>query len=236
MCGSCGPRSAEDWASPLLASLSSRRAAGSVVSAACARPARIRAVPGGWTVHRPTGAVVVVATLTELVDTVTPSADAAVDPVAAPAVDVTGLPHRLPVTLAHGAGAMPAIDSRAYGWQQRLMARRSPVTLLSPDDPEQTLRQLLRDPLRRHVRVADLLSPSLPGWGPPRQPLPDLPEEVPAAHLAWLTALLAVRLRGQTAGNRTRTTLAVDGHALTLDALGRQVLGLSLEPSCTPPM
>ena len=225
MCGGCGARSEVDWAAPFLGSVSARSAAARVVVAAAGRPVDVRAAAGGWTVRRPTGASAVVGTLTALVGTVGPRADAEVGLPVVPGACLPGPDRRRPVVLVHGAARGQQVDAGTTGWAERLMTGRSCV-VAAPGDPEPVLSALLADPLRRHVRVTGVQSATLPGWCSLVGPLPGVPATVVPAQVPSLVALLAVRLAGRPAGERTRTRVDVGGPAVVLDALGPAVLGL----------
>ncbi|GAB3192741.1 hypothetical protein GCM10027261_06240 [Geodermatophilus arenarius] len=225
MCGACGPGPAEDWASPVLGSPAARSAAAAVVGAAAPRGVRVRAVPGGWTVARPTGGTTVAGTLTRLVEAAAadPGAEVDLPPAAGAHVPVGG---RRPVTLVHGDAVPGAVDTRDVAWPHRVTGARAPVVLTARERPEEVLDLLLADPLRRSVRVAGLESATLAGWRGPAARLPGVPAAVPRDRVPALAALLALRLAGRGPHERTRTRVAVDGTPLTLDALGRRVLAL----------
>jgi hypothetical protein len=225
VCGGCGARSEVDWAAPFLGSVSARSAAARVVVAAAGRPVDVRAAAGGWTVRRPTGASAVVGTLTALVGAVGPRADAEVGLPVVPGACLPGPDRRRPVVLVHGAARGQQVDAGTTGWAERLMTGRSCV-VAAPGDPEPVLSALLADPLRRHVRVTGVQSATLPGWCSLVGPLPGVPATVVPAQVPSLVALLAVRLAGRPAGERTRTRVDVGGPAVVLDALGPAVLGL----------
>ncbi len=227
MCGGCGARSGADWAAPFLGSTSARSAAARVVVAAAGRPVAVRAAVGGWTVRRPTGASAVVGTLTALVGAVGPRADAEVGLPAVPGASLPRPDRRRPVRLVHGAARGDVVDAGAAGWIERLMADGSGV-VAAPGDPEPVLSALLADPLRRHVRVTGLASATLPGWCSPTGPVPDVPAEALPEQVPSLVALLAVRLAGRPAGERTRTRVGVGRTAVVVDALGPTVLGVGL--------
>lgn len=226
MCGSCGVRPEVDWAAPFLGSAAGRAAAARVVLAAAPRPLDVRAAAGGWTVRRPTGAVLVVATLTALTGVLGPRADAEVDLPAVPASHPPGPDRRRSVVLVHGAAPGPAVDAGTAGWAERLMTGTSAARVVAgPGDPRSVLHDLLTDPLRRHVRVTGLESATLPGWGSPARRLPGVPAEVLPTQVASLAALLALRLSGRPVGERTRTRVVTGRTAVVLDALGPAVLG-----------
>ena len=225
MCGGCGARSEVDWAAPFLGSVSARSAAARVIVAAAGRPVDVRAAAGGWTVRRPTGASAVVGTLTALVGAVGPRADAEVGLPVVPGACLPGPDRRRPVVLVHGAARGQQVDAGTTGWAEQLMTGRSCV-VAAPGDPEPVLSALLADPLRRHVRVTGVQSATLPGWCSLVGPLPGVPATVVPAQVPSLVALLAVRLAGRPAGERTRTRVDVGGPAVVLDALGPAVLGL----------
>jgi hypothetical protein len=227
VCGGCGARSGADWAAPFLGSASARSAAARVVVAAAGRPVDVRAAAGGWTVRRPTGAAAVVGTLTALVGAVGPRADAEVGLPAVPGAAVPGPDRRRPVVLVHGAARGQEVDAGTAGWAERLMTGRSCV-VAAPGAPEPVLSALLADPLRRHVRVTGVHSAALPGWCSPAGRLPGIPATVVPAQVPSLVALLAVRLAGRPAGERTRTRVGVGRTAVVLDALGPTVLGVGL--------
>jgi hypothetical protein len=225
VCGGCGARSGLDWAAPYLGSTSARSAAASVVVAAAVRPVDVRAAAGGWTVRRPTGATAVVGTLTALVAAVGPRADAGVGLPAVPGACLPGPDRRRPVRLVHGAAGGEAVDAATAGWVERLVTGGSDV-VAAPDAPGPVLSALLADPLRRHVRVTGLRSPTLPGWCSPAGPLPGVPAAVLPGQVPALVALLTLRLAGRPTGERTRTRVGVGRTAVVLDALGPTVLGV----------
>ncbi|MGY1782002.1 hypothetical protein [Geodermatophilus sp. SYSU D01036] len=225
MCGACGAGPAEDWASPVLGSSAARSAVAAVVGAAAPRGVRVRPVPGGWTVARPTGGATVAGTVTRLVEAVAADPGAEVDLPPAPG-DHLPTCGRRPVTLVHGDTVPGAVDTADADWPHRVTGAGTAVVLTARERPEAVLDLLLADPLRRSVRVTRLVSATLPGWRGPTARLPGIPAAVPRDRVPALTALLALRLAGRGPHERTRTRVAVDGTRLTLDALGPRVLAL----------
>ncbi|WP_448640366.1 hypothetical protein [Geodermatophilus sp. URMC 63] len=223
MCGACGTSSAADWASPVLGLRTARAAAAAVIAAAAARGRAIRAVPGGWTVRRPTGAGAVVGTLTDLVAATVP------DPGASPLLPTVSGAHlpppdrRRPVTLVHGEVA-DALVAGGDAWPDLVAEAGPPLVLAVADAPGSVLDRLLADPLRRAVRVTDLVGCTLPGWGDVPVRLPDVPGAVAPDRVPALAALLAIRLSGRPSSERTRTLVDVAGTTLRLEALGGRVL------------
>ncbi|SNS65382.1 hypothetical protein SAMN04488107_3330 [Geodermatophilus saharensis] len=223
MCGGCGARSGVDWAAPFLGSAGGREAAARVVRAAAGRPVDVRPVAGGWLVRRPTGASLVAGTLTALVGSLGPPADADVELPPAPGRHLPAPDRRRPVVLVHGPTS-GAVDAGVPGWAERLVSGRSGV-VAAHGDPRPVLAALLADPLRRHVRVDWLDAAALPGWGPVAGRLPGVPVTVPPDRVPALAALLALRLPGRPPGERTRTRVGAGRATVVLDALGPTVLG-----------
>ncbi|MGY1732927.1 hypothetical protein ACI798_15515 [Geodermatophilus sp. SYSU D01045] len=226
MCGACGAGTAEDWASPVLGSSAARAAVAAVVGTAAPRGVRVRPVPGGWTVGRPTGGTTVAGTVTRLVEAAAADTGAEVGLPPATGDHVPPPDGRRPVTLVHGDAVPGAVDSGDAAWPHRVTGAGAPVVLTARERPEEVLDLLLADPLRRSVRVAGLVSATLPGWSGPVSRLPGVPVAVPGDRVPALAALLALRLAGRRPHERTRTRVAVDGTRLTLDALGPRVLAL----------
>ena len=228
MCGGCRPAGRADWATPFLASLQARAAAADVVTAAARRPSTVRAVPGGWVVRRPTGAHELVGTLSELVVAVGPEADAEVTLRAAATADLPPPDRRRPVVLVHGA-AERGVDAETDGWAERLMTASDPSdTVASTQRPESVLAALLADPLRRHVRVVGLQSPTLPGWRAPSGGLPGVPTAVAPGYAPAVVALVGVRVAGRAAAERTRTEVGVGARRLVVEARGHAVLSATV--------
>ncbi|MGY1697184.1 hypothetical protein ACI780_19975 [Geodermatophilus sp. SYSU D00814] len=223
MCGACGTRSGVDWAAPFLGAAPARSAAARVVRSATGRPADVRPVAGGWLVRRPTGASAVAHTLTALVGSLGPPADADVELPVAPGTHLPAPDRRRPVVLVHGP-APGAVDAGAPDWGERLMTGPSGM-VATPGDPRPVLAALLGDPLRRHVRVEGLDAATLPGWGPVTGRLPAVPAAVLPGQVPSLVALLALRLSGRPPGERTRTRVDAGRATVVLDALGPTVLG-----------
>jgi hypothetical protein len=226
MCGGCGTRSDADWATPFLGSRPGRAAAAAVVAAAVERPVDVRAAPGGWTVRRPTGAQLVVGSLTALITALAPPADAVVPLPAAPGATLPGPDRRRPVVLVHGdaVGVAEAVDADAADWAERLMTGTSAAVVATGRHPQHVLHALLTDPLRLHVRITGLDGPTLPGWGHLSGRLAGVPDTVRPDQVPSLVALLALRLSGRPAGERTQTRVGAGEAAVVLDALGTTAL------------
>ncbi|PRY48453.1 hypothetical protein LY71_10990 [Geodermatophilus tzadiensis] len=224
MCGACGGSPAEDWASPVLGSRPARAAAAAVLAAAAARGTAVRAVPGGWTVRRPTGAAVVVGTLSGLLTAAAPDPDADAGLPPAPGAQPPPPDHRRPVTLVHGDGD-GAVDTRDAGWAERVPPCGPPLVLAAPAEPTAVLDRLLSDPLRRSLRIAGLVGQVF-GPGTAAR-LPGVPGAVAVDRVPALAALLALRLAGRSPHERTRTAVDVDGTPVVLEALGRRVLSFA---------
>jgi len=233
VCGGCRAEGRTDWATPFLASLQARAAAAVVLTAAARRPSTVRAVPGGWVVRRPTGASELVGTLSDLVSAVGPAADAEVPLGAAATADLPPPDRRRPVVLVHGR-AERCVDAEADGWAERLMTASDPSgTVASSQRPELVLAALLADPLRRHVRVVGLQSPSLPGWRSPSGGLPGVPTAVVLGYVPAVVALIGVRLGGRAAAGRTRTEVGVGARRLVVEACGHAVLSAVVDEPAT---
>jgi hypothetical protein len=234
VCGGCGTRCEGDWATPFLNSLPSRAAAAAVVAAAAPRTVAVRAAPSGWVVRRPTGAQVVVGTLSALVRALGP--DAAAD-VALPAVPTVQLPEpdrRRPVVVVHGAAAA-AVDAESDGWAERLMTYRDgTIAVAAPRRPQEVLAAMLDDPLRHHVRVVGLQSATLPGWRSPSLALPGLPATVDPGQAPAVVALVGVRACDRPPGERTSTQVDVGGRRLVVETWGRTVLSADVTREPAP--
>jgi hypothetical protein len=74
------------------------------------------------------------------------------------------------------------------------------------------------------VRITGLDGPTLPGWGHLSGRLAGVPDTVRPDQVPSLVALLALRLSGRPAGERTQTRVGAGEAAVVLDALGTTAL------------
>ncbi|MBM7805191.1 hypothetical protein JOD57_001028 [Geodermatophilus bullaregiensis] len=123
----------------------------------------------------------------------------------------------------HGTAA-GGLDTGGDAWAEHVARAGPPLVVAAPGAPGRVLDRLLADPLRRSVRVTDLVGGTLPGRGDAPVRLPGVPRAVPRDRVPALGALLALRLAGPPSSGRSRTLADVEGTTVLLEALGGRVL------------